>query len=438
MLILYRVLFPFFILVYLPFQVRKMLRRGGYREHFGMRFGRGWNLPSPIPGKRRLWIQAVSVGEVNATALLIEHIIREDPAIEIVVTTTTSTGYRVLERLQIPQLIGIGYFPIDWIPFTRMAFRAIRPDRVALFEGEVWPEFLHQARRAAIPSCLINARLSDRSFRRWKRFGFLARRIFARIDRILAASKDDATRFECLLPPSHPRPVVTGNIKCDLPPTPPLPIAERIAIARDLGILTEVSDELPPVLFGVSTWPGEESLLLAAYRELRTSFPHLKLVLCPRHAERRSGILDLLREQPFPYRFRTGYASGNSRPGEPAAVAVLDTTGELARCVAIGTVAVIGKSFPPNEGGQSPLDPIRQGVPTVFGPGMSNFRSIASSLLSREAALRTDGPELTRTLKNLLGSPAAADRLSSRALQWLESNRGAIAATTAAILDAAS
>ncbi len=435
MLTLYRILIPFILVLALPFQIRKMWRRGGYRDHFGMRFGSGWRLPSKTKEGQRIWIQAVSVGEVNATLLLVNQMAAVAPSAELVITTTTSTGFARLRAIQPPNVVAIGYFPIDWWPFTRRAFSAINPDKVVLFEGEVWPEFLHEAKRRRVATFLINARLSDRSFRRWRRFRFLATGVFGKIDQILATSPEDADRFRVILPRHRPAPTVTGNIKCDLPPRPPDPPEVLRSIGTELGILDPDTSHLPPVLFGVSTWPGEESLLIDVFSHLLPTIPDLRLVLCPRHAERRNEILQILRHAPFSFHFKTGFGPNKEQEASAssATIGILDTTGDLSRCLAIATIAVVGKSFPPNQGGQSPLDPAQHAVPTVFGPAMSNFRSIAASMVESGAAIRTDPEHLPSVLQELLSDPAARSRKSQNTQRWLNANRGAVARTAKAL-----
>lgn len=437
MLTLYRILFPLFLLVALPAQIQKMRRRGGYRAHFGMRFGRGWNLPAKSPATRRIWVQAVSVGEVNATRLLVEQLAVDAPNLQLVVTTTTSTGFGRLESIRSPNLIAFGYFPIDWWPCTRRAFRAIQPDAVALFEGEVWPEFLHQARVRGLPTCLLNARLSDRSFRRWSRFRIPARFLFGKIDRILAASVEDAARFHAILPHGEPAPPVVGNIKCDLPSLPSPTVDQLLDIGIELGIVAPTATVMPPILFGVSTWPGEEELLLRAFAALRRIHPELRLVLCPRHAERRAAVLESLRDCGHAYRFRTGYGASTNASALPhVPIAVLDTTGDLSRCIAIAAVAVVGKSFPPNAGGQSPLDPVRNRVPTVFGPAMNNFRMIAASMVDSGVAIRATSETLDEILCDLFANPERRAAMSASAGVWLESNRGAVSRTSTELIAA--
>ncbi|MGA3007881.1 MAG: glycosyltransferase N-terminal domain-containing protein, partial [Opitutaceae bacterium] len=233
MLWLYRLLFLPGLLVASPFYLRRMFRRGGYRENFRNRFGRFAPLPPKRPGVRRIWLQAVSVGEVLAVAPVIEALVRE-PGVEIFLTTTTSTGYALAVEKHGAQVLGVGYFPLDFWPFSARAWWRIAPDAAVLTEGERWPEHMAQAARRGVPLLMVNARLSDRSFRRMHRVKSFVPSLFGRSARILAASEQDAGRFRTLgFAPE--RITVTGNLKLDVV-IPPLAPAEKSQLRRELGL----------------------------------------------------------------------------------------------------------------------------------------------------------------------------------------------------------
>ncbi|MCU0793849.1 MAG: 3-deoxy-D-manno-octulosonic acid transferase, partial [Opitutaceae bacterium] len=196
MLWLYRLLFLPLTVLAAPYYGWRMRRRGGYGAHFGQRFGATPALPPKRAGGRRVWVQAVSVGELLAIAPLLEAW-KNDPAIEVYLTTTTSTGYALAEERyrKTGVVAALGYFPLDFWPCSARAWRAVQADLAILTEGERWPEHLHQAGRRGAPAIAINARLSDRSFRRMRRLGPLARLLTRGLTRVLAASEGDARRF---------------------------------------------------------------------------------------------------------------------------------------------------------------------------------------------------------------------------------------------------
>jgi 3-deoxy-D-manno-octulosonic-acid transferase len=417
MLWLYRLLFPIAVLVLAPRYLLRMRRRGGYAENFGERFGRVSRLPPKRAGVKRVWMQAVSVGEM----LAIEPILRAlhaDGGIEVYLTTTTSTGYR-LARERYPDLvIGIGYFPLDWLPFSRRAWAAIRPDLAILTEGERWPEHLASAERAGVRTLCINARLSDRSYRRLLAWRSAAGPVLGRIGRLLAGSQSDAARFlELGFPPG--RLEVSGNIKLDVT-IPPLADPERDRLVRALGLRPGL------VVLGSSTWPGEEAALVESLRRLRDSGIAVSLLLVPRHAERRDEIAGLLSRSGFSWHLRT---NGAAKP-ESIDVAVADTTGELRQLTQLADVVFVGKSLPPHTEGQTPVEAAALHRPILFGPGMGNFRQIAPQLVAAGAArIVADPAALTPALQSLLESPAERSVMAGRAAAWHKANQGAVART---------
>lgn len=420
MLWLYRLVFLPALVVLAPRYLWRMRRRGGYRQKFQHRFGAGHQLPPKRAGVPRIWLQAVSVGEVLAIAPLLDALIRDGSA-EVYLTTTTSTGHRVADDRYFGFVAGLGYFPIDWWLFSRLAWRSIDPDLVILTEGERWPEHIHQANVRGVRVVSINARLSDRSFRRLRRFGFARQAVFGGIDRLLPSSAADEARFRDLGVPAE-RLFTTGNIKLDLR-TAPLSPAERAELRRELG----VGDGF--LLLGSSTWPGEERALLQAWQTARNRGADCTLLIVPRHAERRPELERLLREAEVLHHFR-------SRGPAPCTVdvAVADTTGELRKLTQLADLVFIGKSLPPNEGGQTPVEAAALEKPMLFGPRMSNFRTIAAELVASGAARETaDASALAESVSELLGDPERREAMAAAAGQWQRNNAGAVDRTLAVI-----
>ncbi len=420
MLWLYRILFLPVLLVMAPAYLWRMRRRGGYGENFLHRFGAHAGLPAKRPGVRRVWLQAVSVGEVLAIAPLIEALVKTD-GVELYLTTTTSTGYRLAAERHRGQTIGLGYFPLDWWPFAHRAWRQIAPDLVILTEGERWPEHIHQAAARGVPVLCINARLSDRSFRRMKSFPAAARLMLEDITRLLPCSAQDAARFlELRFPPG--RLTTTGNIKLDVA-IPRLTAERKADLRRELGL----PDGL--VLMGSSTWPGEEAALIETLRRGRAAGRDCSLLLVPRHAERRAELERLLRDTGLRFHFR----SGGSAAGE-VDVAVADTTGELRQLLQLADLVFVGKSLPPHTEGQTPVEAAALEKPMLFGPGMGNFRLIARDLLARHAAIEvTDPVVLAERATELLGDATRRAEIAAAAGEWRRDNAGAMNRTLAVI-----
>lgn len=426
---IYRLIFLPGLLLAAPFYLRRMRRRGGYGLDWKHRLGAVPLLKRPDGGRVRVWLQAVSVGEILAAEPLARRLC-EDGRFEMVVSTTTSTGYALARERLSSQAAAVCQFPLDFQPFSARAWERLKPDLAVLMEGELWPEHLHQARKRGCPTLLINARLSDRSFRRYRRLRWLARPLLSKLERVLAASEIDRERFATLgLDParlSH-----SGNLKCDFDPGPELSATERHQLRRELGFAGEPNR---PLILGASTWPGEEDVLIDWARRRRDLGRPVDLLLCPRHAERRERIRALL----VSHRERAHFRSSGPAPREDYCVSVADTTGELRHFLQLADAAFIGKSLPPHHEGQTPVEAAALGVPALFGPGMANFRAIARELARREAAWQVDSAEaLGPALDRLLADPEQRDRMSRNAKAWHRTNRGALDHTFEVLLECA-
>ncbi len=416
MIWLYRVLFLPALLFALPYFFWRMKRRGGYRRHFSHRFGAVDPMCEKMPGVRRIWLQAVSVGEMLAIGPLIEAL-DKDPSVEVYLTTTTSTGYRLAVERYYEATAGLGYFPTDWWLFSWRAWRKIQPDLVILTEGERWPEHIEQARARGVPVLCINARLSDKSFRRMSRAHWAVKAMLDGITRVLACSEHDAARFRELGYPAE-RISTTGNIKLDLT-VPLLSDAEKAKLRAELGF----GDE--PILLGSSTWPGEERALAAALTMLRGSGSACRLLIVPRHAERRAEVEAELSKTGFRYHLR----SRGAAPG-PVDICVADTTGELRKLAQLADVVFVGKSLPPHEQGQTPVEAAALGKPVLFGPGMTNFFAIAGELVKCGAAqIVADEKELATVTQKIFSDKTLCLAMSSAGLQWHQANQGAVGRT---------
>jgi len=416
MLWLYRLLFVPVLLLASPYYLLRMRRRGGYARHFGQRFGAWAPIPPKRAGVRRIWLQAVSVGEMLAIGPLLDAF-KDDSTVEFVITTTTSTGFQLAHDRYREKTVAIGYFPVDWWFFSRRAWRKIAPDLMLLVEGERWPEHLHQAESRGVPVLCVNARLSDRSFKRMTRWHWTVRPLFHGVTRILACSELDAERFRALGIPAE-KIVTTGSIKLDLT-IPLLASAERAKLRLELG----VGDD--PLLLGSSTWPGEEGALVNAFKELRAAGVIVRLLLVPRHAERRDDIEAELKKSGVTYHFR----SRGAAPQE-VDVAVADTTGELRKLTQLAEVVFVGKSLPPHTEGQTPVEAAALGKPLLFGPGMSNFRVIAKDLRAVKAAeVVPTVAALTGAVSRLFREPSARTSMALAAQAWHRANQGAVKRT---------
>lgn len=415
MIWLYRILFVPALLICSPHYLRRMFKRGGYADTFKQRFG---FMPEICKKEsKRFWIQAVSVGEVQAIAPLIDLLCEK--GYEVCLTTTTSTGYAIAHKKYKDRLTHVGIFPLDFFLFSTMAWRQINPDVVILMEAELWPEHCTQAKRRDVPVYLINARLSDRSFNRYERVRAGAAWMLGHVNRILASSKQDAERF-IALGADESQVEMSGNIKIDVNVSPILDAKGKDELLNELGFAD--SRDKPLVLLGASTWPGEEAMLLMTYELACKRGINCRLLIAPRHAERRNEIQAILETQDKPWHFR----STSKQADNDVQIYIADTTGELTRISQAADLVFIGKSLMPNIGGQTPIESAALGLPIVYGPKMNNFRDICRSLEKNEGAISTNHATNAReVLLELMEDGDKRQRLGENAKAWHEASQGA-------------
>ena len=426
---IYNILFTLFFWLSAPFYFFKMWRRGGWLNGFGQRFGRfNSKVKQAVTNRHVLWIHAVSVGEVNICTHLIRAMEPRLPNLKVVVSTTTSTGMAELNR-KLPSHIQKIYYPIDRREYVSRSIMSIHPQAVVLIEAEIWPNFLWRARELRISTFLVNARLSHRSYRGYKRFRFLFRSIFAGFDGVGCESEADAERLRTL--GCRPEAVrVVGNLKFDAAQLDERRLVNVTALMSQLGM-----PEGARLLVAGSTHAGEESIIGEVFLRLRARFPELYLVVVPRHFERgKEAGRDLAaRGVRFVYRSEMSVTT-RYKPNEIDCL-LLNTTGELKYFYEEAAVVFVGKSLTA-EGGQNPIEPGALGKAMVFGPNMQNFESIAKALVENKGAVQVSDPaELETALGDLLADPARAAELGRKAQQVVRDNSGGIERTVDMIVE---
>jgi len=415
MIWLYRVLFLPLIFCALPYYLFRMWKRGGYRRDFTHRFGSIHSIPIKKDGIRRIWIQAVSVGELLALGPLLKEL-ASNPNCEVFLTTTTSTGRSLAEKNYATLTAWRGIFPLDFVCFSKRAWNKINPDLVILMESELWPEHLHQASVRKVPALLLNARMSDKSLKRYLHLSVLAKPILRPISEVLASTQQDMDRCRHLFPATTPV-KLAGNLKFDLDLKPHLDESARSQLRMELGFATT-----DLILLGSSTWPGEERLIAQFIESARSEGIPICGLIVPRHAERKNEIARDLST----ISLRTHFRSDQHQAPEHTELYIADTTGELRMFTQIADLALIGKSIPPHSQGQTPIEAAGYGIPLVFGPEMSNFREIARSLLNANAAIQVkDAHDAAQALKLLAMDPTLRREKSRAAQQWMHAHRGA-------------
>jgi 3-deoxy-D-manno-octulosonic-acid transferase len=421
--LIYNILFLAFFFVSAPYYFYRMWRRGNWRDGFPERFGRyTTKLKQALTNRHVLWIHAVSVGEVNVCTQLIRALEPRLPNLKIVVSTTTTTGMGELMK-KLPPRISKIYYPIDRRLYVVRALSTIDPEAVVLIEAEIWPNFLWRALERGTPVFLVNARLSERSYRGYKRFGFLFRGLFASFAGVGVQNEADAARLKelgCRPEATH----VVGSLKFD---------AARLDEQRRLDVpalLTQIGVELDrPILVAGSTHPGEEAILVDQFLRLRQKFPSLFLVLVPRHFERCREVARELESRKIRFVYRNEIMAHTRFEKGEIDCLLVNTTGELMHFYECASVIFVGKSLAA-EGGQNPIEPGALGKAMVFGPNMQNFAQVAQSFLAGDGAVQVrDALELERVLGDLLANAARREQLGANARKVVHENLGAIERT---------
>ena len=426
---LYNILFLLGFVLASPYYFWRMWRRGNWKAGFSQRFAEyDTKLKQALTNRQTLWMHAVSVGEVGLCTHLIKAIEPRLPNAKVVVSTTTTTGMGELKK-RLPTTISKIYYPIDRRSYVARAQAVVHPSAIVLVEAEIWPNFIWRAQSQRTPLFLVNARISDRSYRGYKRFGFLFRPLFAAFDGVGAQTEDDAKRLREI--GCRPDVVqVVGSMKFD---------AAQASEQRKLDVralLTQAGAKPgAPILVCGSTHDGEEKILGEILLRLRERIPDLFLVLVPRHFERTKEVERDLRSCGVRYVLRTDLYDGTKGAASGNHCLVVNTTGELRFFYDHATVVFIGKSLTAM-GGQNPIEPCALGKATVFGPNMQNFADVVSLFLAQKAVVQVpDAGGLESALLQLLNDPAQRDQLGRSAQAVVQQNLGAIERTVDMIVN---
>ena len=423
-----------------PVLLYRVIVRGKYRH--GWREKLLGRLPPPPAGCEapRIWLHAVSVGEVLQLQSVLKLLRRSRPDCCFVITTTTSTGYAVArEKFPTDQVC---YFPLDFSWSVRTAIRRIAPSAVILVELELWPNFIFESKRAGVPLVLINGRMSERSFRGYRRLRPLMGPLLDCFDRIAVQSETYKARL-IELGARAEKVEITGSIKFDDVETNRNNQQTQL-LQSAFGIA-----ENEPVFIAGSTQSPEEEYALDAWLEARRRYPDLRLILVPRHQERFEEVAKIIEARGLPLLRRSLLARGpatntadcQQRPAKAATnpeasippVLLLDTLGELSACWGLADIAFVGGSLT-DRGGQNMIEPAAYGAAVLFGPNTQNFRDVVELLLSSAAArVVHDQTEMTATLVEFLDRPDAARQQGELAKQLVLAQQGATGRTVVII-----
>ncbi len=366
-------------------------------------------LPGPL-----VWIHGASVGEFVSVLPVVERI--RARGYPVLMTTGTVTSAALAEKRLPPGAIH-QFIPLDTPPFINRFLDYWRPDLALFVESDLWPNMILATSKREIPIILINGRLSERSFNRWRHLPRTIEALLRRFDLCLVRSADDAERFGTL---GAPRVAITGNLKLDVPALP--------VDASKLAILIRATQERT-VVVGASTHPGEESILIDVHRRLKITFPDLLTVIAPRHPHRGAGIADIA----ITARLRTAMRSRGELPLAGIDIYLFDTLGELGLIYRLVPIVFMGGSLV-NHGGQNPIEAIKLGAAILHGPHVSNFTEIYAELDRVGGAnLVADAGDLTIRIGTWIKDAAARDRFAAAAARCVEKLGGALDRTMSAL-----
>jgi len=366
------------------------------------------------PAGPLIWIHGASVGELIAVIPLIERIHRKEFA--VLCTTGTVTSAQVAEQ-RLPRTVIHQFAPMDMPRFIERFFDHWRPDLALFVESDLWPNLIITAKKRGIPLILVNGRVSERSFNRWRIIPSTIAALLRNFDLCLAQSAAYAARFRDL---GAPRITTTGNLKLDVP-EPPADAAQLAALRA------AVSNR--PTIAAASTHAGEETALIEAHRRLRNTFPHLLTIIAPRHCDRGPGIVEIANAAGLP----TALRSRGAMPSPDDDIYVVDTMGELGLVYRLAPIVFVGGSLA-SHGGQNPIEAIKLGAAILHGPHVWNFREIYDALDAAHGAdVVADVGKLAVRLGALLKDPGLRTELAAAARETVKSLGGALERTLAAL-----
>ncbi len=396
---------------------------GKYASGFGQRLGR---LPAfKLNVRPVLWLHCVSVGEANAARPLVDGIKEHFPNHRLVISTTTKTGQKLAKDIFAKTADAVFYFPFDWRFSVRRALKHYRPSVVMLMETEIWPNFIREANHAKARICIVNGRLSERSYTRYARFKKSMRRVLGYLDLALMQTNADAKRLmELGIRASKVR--VSGNLKFDHNVE-----ASENQLTSGLRSRFGITDDAP-LIIAASTHSPEEKWVLAAFKEIWKSGGERlpRLMIAPRHPERFSEVKDLIKSSGFDWVCRTETASSRDKTAE---VILLDSIGELRSAYPLAEIVFVGGSLIPH-GGQSIFEPAASGRAMITGPNTANFADAVTEFVSKDALIQLDNTndtnvvaKLTDAFRELLRYDERRQTLGKNALAVMNNNRGATA-----------
>ena len=421
MILIYHILLTLVFFLALPVLPLVYLLSEKRRANLLQRLGICTGFGEKRSGTFRIWVHALSVGEVRSALPFVHALKKKRPGAQIVFTVSTKTGFETARQLfgtdnGVP--VTLGYFPFDfWVSVLRVC-QVVEPDLVCLIETDCWPGFLHHMKRKKIPVVLINARLSTRSLNGYLRLKGFSALFFSNLSHIMAQTPLDAQRFK-QIGVGESKLSIMGNIKFDQPlihldESAVLNLKARFGI-RDQDL----------VFIAGSTHEGEETILLEAFALVKKNFPNLKLILAPRDPNRSEKLMGQIASSLHPVVLLSQLTNDSGHPD----IILIDSMGLLATAYAICDIAFIGGSLIPL-GGHNPLEPALFAKPILLGPHMTDFLEVSDLLVAAKGALQLESAfQIHNYLEEVLGNYGLAKQMGAASFQVFSENTGAVART---------
>jgi 3-deoxy-D-manno-octulosonic-acid transferase len=378
---------------------------GSWRHRLGL-------VPRPRPGARpRVWLHAVSAGEMGAIKPVLDALRRRLPGAQVVVSTVTQTGMAVGQQ-SCGSADALFYLPLEFLPTMALAMLRVRPELVVVAEKELWPNLLGIGRLLGARTLVVNGRVSDRMMRRAAHVKWFVRWLYHLPERFCAQSNEDAARL-ARLGVAGPRVSVAGNTKADGMAARDEEAEERLR--RSIGAAPDEH-----WLVAGSTHPGEEEAVAEAFLRIRQELPRARLLIAPRHLERAAAVCDMLKRRGLPFVKRSEGTSSDA-----SAVVILDTMGELRAAYGVAAVTFVGGTLVPI-GGHNLLEPVAAGRAVLFGPHTENCADVADLVLKAGIGFRVRNAEaFAQEFVRIARDAARRNQIASRGRALIEQQRGA-------------
>ena len=402
---------PIVFLFFLPGLLIKQAKRAGYKDTYSERFGVFNNETKKKLSKlsNPVWIHAVSVGEAQIAVSFIKKWKEQDQDKKFVISTTTTTG-QTLARKNAPEDVMVIFSPIDFSWAVKKTLKLVKPEIFILFETEIWPNMIYQSCRLGIKVVQVNTRISDHSFKGYKRFRYFISPFLSKLTLSCAQTELDVERLKAICPSLNV--IQTGTMKFDQK------IPDKFL---DLKLDEVFGKGKRKVLLAASTHPDEEKFIAEIFMKLKSEFKELKFVEIPRHAERGNDIANIFNDMGLKFHQR----SKGGKPDTEVNCLLADTTGEMVSFINEADIVIVGKSFAGNDEGQNIIEPAVMGKAVVVGAQLKNFRQVLDIMKKSNAVVSVSDEELESSLRKLLENPEICRNLGRTAKDTVMKHIGA-------------